>query len=394
MQLVRIAWLGLLFSGLFITACDPSGHSDPVTEDSLTFYFGADLSYANQILDHNGTYRDSSEIRSPYRILSDHGANLARFRLWHTPNWTKEVYGTSDAQSYSDLEDVKRSIAAAKDQEMQVLLDFHYSDTWADPENQIVPAAWADITSMDILEDSVYAYTYKTLSELVSLDLAPDLVQLGNETNCGFFFTNQPVSFPDCNVCDGYWGNAGRIINAGIRAIREVLPDARIVLHVADPINVEWWFTNIESQASVTDYDVVGFSYYPLWHTDLGITNLSSAIAGYKEAFGKEVMLLEIGYPWTDQWNDDYTNSMGSETPLSGFPYSPEGQLALLRYVTQRVMDGGGLGVIYWEPDWITSDMRDQWGTGSAWENCAFFDFDGNALTGITFMNTDTYDFE
>jgi len=117
---------------------------------------GADLSYVNQILDHGGIYKDSGEIRDPYRIFRENGTNLVRLRLWHNPVWTKEVYGDQGTQLYNDLADVEKSIEAAKTQGMAVLLDFHYSDTWADPGKQIPPAAWKNIRDLDVLRDSVY----------------------------------------------------------------------------------------------------------------------------------------------------------------------------------------------------------------------------------------------
>jgi arabinogalactan endo-1,4-beta-galactosidase len=92
------------------------------------FYFGADLSYVNQILDFGGEFKDEGEVRAPYRIFKDHGANLARFRIWHNPQWTKDIYGAEGQQLYNDLLDVEKSITASKEQELEVLLDFHYSD--------------------------------------------------------------------------------------------------------------------------------------------------------------------------------------------------------------------------------------------------------------------------
>lgn len=386
---------------VMLNACSSSDSQEPEPQeepaDSLEFYFGADLSYANQILDHGGVYMDSGVVKDPYEIFANSGTNLVRFRLWHNPTWTKEIYDNEGSQQYSDLSDVEKSIKSAREQGMSVLLDFHYSDTWTDPENQRVPAAWSEITSIDVLEDSVYNYTLKILQHLNIQGLMPELVQIGNEINCGFFYTDQPAAFPSCNVCEGGWSNVGRVINVGIAAVREVASEAgvdtKIALHVADPANVEWWFENITTQGGVSDFDIVGFSYYPLWHTAIGVTSLSSSVTDFKANFGKEVMVLEIAYPWTTDWVDDYGNLMGSETPISGYGYTEEGQLALMKYVSQSLIDAGAIGVIYWEPDWITSDMQDQWGTGSAWENCTFFDFDGNAIKAINYMNYD-YDFE
>jgi len=147
----------------------------PPKRDLSGFYFGADLSFVNQILDHQGVYKDQNVVKDPYQIFKENGTNLVRLRLWHNPIWTKEVYGTSGTQLYNDLKDVEKSIALAKGQGMQVLLDFHYSDTWADPSKQYIPAAWQEIKSINVLKDSVYNYTFKTLQ--YSLMLLPDFLR-------------------------------------------------------------------------------------------------------------------------------------------------------------------------------------------------------------------------
>lgn len=100
-------------------------------------------------------------------------------------------------------------------------------------------------------------------------------------------------------------------------------------------------------------------------------------------------MILETAYPWTTDANDEYNNLFSNQAPLDGYPFTEKGQHDLLVKLVQEVRDGGGQGVIYWEPAWISSEMKDLWGTGSSWENCTFFDFEGNKHLGIEFMNYD-----
>ncbi len=100
------------------------------------FYFGADLSYVNQVLDKGGVFKDRGSIKNPYAIFKDRGTNLVRLRLWHSPQWTQDVYGEAGTQWYNDLHDVAESIQLARSNGMEVLLDFHYSDRWADPGKQ------------------------------------------------------------------------------------------------------------------------------------------------------------------------------------------------------------------------------------------------------------------
>lgn len=366
------------------------GVSAPTTPASTSFVFGADLSFVNQILDHQGVYIDENEVRTPYRILKDHGATVARFRLWHNPVWTKAVYGGAGTQLYSDIADVEKGIRLAKAQGLQITLDIHYSDTWADPGRQDVPQAWTNIKTIDVLADSVYQYTLKTLQRLDRQGLMPDMVQIGNEINCGMLYGNVPADFPACNACQGQWAALGQIINSGIRAVRSVSSTStikpKIVLHVADPKNVVYWFDAITTQGKVTDFDVVGFSYYPLWHTTVAVDQLSAAVASFKNRFGKAVMILETGYPWSSGQADSYANQFGTQTPIAGYPFSQSGQADLLKTLTQQVKDGGGAGIMYWEPAWITSAMKDGYGTGSSWENAALFDFSGKPTIGMDYM--------
>lgn len=378
-----LKYFGFLIFGIGLCGCNTT-----TREVSDSFYFGADLSNVNQILDKGGIYKDENEIRDPYRIFGDHGTNLARFRLWHNPAWTKEIYGDAGTQLYNDLFDVEKSIRLSKDQGMEVLLDFHYSDTWADPGSQRVPAAWRDIADINDLADSVYNYTHQVLTYLNDKGLMPELVQIGNETNYGMLLTGGNSNFPEMNVCEGNWGNMGLVVKAAIKAVNDVSAnstiDTKIAFHVADPVNVEWWFDNLLEQTS--DFDFVGISYYPLWHTEVPFHLLEGRISEFIEKFNKKVIILETAYPWMLAANDNYNNLFGGESPLSGYPYSVDGQTNYLIDLTQKLMDAGASGVVYWEPAWITSQMKDQWNTGSSWENNTFFDFEGNAHSGFDYM--------
>jgi len=374
------------------TKNEPSPHFYTMGE----FVMGADLSYVNQVLDHGGVYRDSGSVMDPYQIFADYGTNVVRLRLWHDPEITTEVYGESATQMYSDLHDVEKSIRRAKEHGMAVAVDFHYSDFWADPGRQEIPEAWKEIKDIAVLQDSVYQYTKRTLLHLNERGLMPEMVQIGNEINCGMLFTNAPSGFPALNVCNGNWKNLGGVINKAIQAVREVSESSdintRIILHIAQPENVEWWFDNITASGGVADFDIIGFSYYALW-SDVPLGEISTKVLNFRGKFGKDVMIMETAYPWTMENADTYANIFGPASLVPGYPATPEGQKNYLIDLTQEVITGGGKGIFYWEPAWITSNLKDPWGTGSSWENNAFFDFDGNALPAFTFM-TYNYDFK
>ncbi|MFW6205759.1 MAG: glycoside hydrolase family 53 protein [Gemmatimonadota bacterium] len=375
------------------TPPDDAGGNGEEPEEPYTpvFYapdelvMGADLSYVNQILDHGGTYRDSLGVRSPYAIFADHGTNVVRLRLWHDPEWVRtEVYGDSTVPLYSGLEDVTEASRRSKQRGMQVNLDVHYSDIWADPGRQDVPAAWRGITDLDVLADSVYGYTRAVLEHLDSEGLLPEMVQVGNETNCGMLVTGTAPGFPELDVCEGHWAAQGAVLNAGIRAVRDVAPDTRVILHIAQPENVRWWFDGITGAGGVTDFDIIGFSYYSPW-SDESLSSIAGHVADWRQRYGKAVMVMETAYSWTLQNADGYGNIFGPDSVVEGYPATPAGQRQYMVDLVQQVIDGGGSGVFYWEPAWITSDMKDLWGTGSSWENNALFDFQGAVHEGMRF---------
>lgn len=345
------------------------------------FVMGADLSYVNQILEHGGLYRDNGQVKDPYQIFRDHGANLVRLRLWHTPTWTKEVYGSAGTKMYNDLADVKVAIRRSKNAGLAINLDFHYSDTWADPQKQGIPAAWVGL-DFKTLSDSVYQYTYQVLKTLSDEGLMPEMVQIGNEINPGMLL-------PLGGYASNGWPKLGELINSGIKAVRDVSKHSDIkplvILHVAQPENVESWFSNVTRSGDVSDFDILGFSYYSKW-SDVSIGDISRYVADFKKVFKKEVMIVETAYPWTTENADTYSNIFNAGDVEPGYPITPEGQLKYMVDLTKAIMDGGGMGIMVWEPDWISSAAKDPWGTGSAWENCTFFDFDGNVNQGMGFM--------
>lgn len=373
---------------------DNGNEPTPPTETTGEFVMGADLSYVNQILEHGATFQDSSEVENLYKIFKDYGTDVTRFRLWHNPEWAVVLYEGSDSPNYNDLEDVTKAIRASKEHGMAVNLDFHYSDTWADPSQQNIPEAWRNITSIDALMDSVYRYTKKTLEHLDQQGLMPEYVQIGNETNCGFMYSNASQDFPALNVRNGHWSNAGEVINSGIQAVRDAasksVVDTKIILHTAQPENVSWWFDNMTTTGNVTDFDIIGFSYYTPW-SEVPLDQISNRISDFRHAFDKEVMIVEAAYPWTMDHADNYNNIFGQDALVNGYPATKEGQRDFMIELAKEIMDGGGTGLMYWEPAWVTSNMKTKWGTGSAWENNTLFDFDGNVHMGIEYMD---YDYE
>jgi arabinogalactan endo-1,4-beta-galactosidase len=344
------------------------------------FYFGADLSYVNEMEDCGVRYKTEGGVeQDPYTIFADSKANLVRLRLWHSPAWYDNL---NDGNRYSDLADVKRSIARAKAEGMEVLLDFHLSDTWTDPGRQIAPAAWAEVVDdQRLLQDSLYNYVFNTLMELDADSLLPNMVQVGNETNKGILQSEAD----DAAGWSLDWPRNAALFNTGIRAVREASTvsgkEIKVAVHIAGPQNAGWLLDGF-SEYGVNDFDVIGLSYYWAWHQPLTIQGAGSIVTQIMDDYpGKEVMVFETGYIWTNESNDSANNIINSVQ--EGYaPATPANQKRWLIDLTQEMVQRGATGVIYWEPAWVSSSCRTQWGQGSHQEHATFFDFDNKLLVG------------
>ncbi len=348
------------------------------------FFFGADQSYVNEMEDCSAQYKENGIEKDVYSIYQDHGCNLTRLRLWHTPSWYDQL---NEGNRYSDLEDVMKSIRRSKNAGMQVLLDFHLSDNWADPSKQLVPSAWLSVVEeVDLLGDSLYQYIYKTLTHLYQNDLLPEMVQIGNETNRGILLSPE-----DNQTWTLEWSRNAHLFNRAIQAVRTVSQESaipiQVMLHVADPSKSEWWINEF-IQNGVSDFDLIGMSYYWAWHKPTTIPETGQVIRRLRTAYpDKEVIIVETGYIWTTD-NFDNANNIISETHPDYEPASPLNQKKWLIDLTQEVIDQGGRGVIYWEPSWVSTPCWNQWDQGSHQEHATFFDFDHNLLLpgGIEWM--------
>lgn len=340
----------------------------PPPKPETSFYYGLDLSYVNEMDACGAVYQENGEARDAFALFSEHGANLVRARLWHNADWT----------DYSDLADVTRTFTRAQEAGMATLLAFHYSDNWADPGKQAIPAAWADLTE-EALPDALYQYTYDVLSALHEQGVMPDFVQVGNETNAGLV-----------KHVDGLdWPRDAQLFNAGIRAVRDIAAEThtspKIVLHVAQPENAGWWFREA-AQHGVTDFDLIGLSYYPQWSLFLP-ADVGAHVSYLRQAFNKDVMIVETAYPWTFDAVEETADNILNQG-IRGYSISPAGQRQFMVDLTQSMISNGGLGVVYWEPAWVSTSCTTRWGQGSHWENATFFDFqNGNEVhEGIEYL--------
>ncbi|WP_417878115.1 glycoside hydrolase family 53 protein [Vibrio sp.] len=284
---------------------------------SHAFIKGADISWITQMEDSGYEfYNDWGYRQDVLSILRDHGMNAVRLRVWVNP---------SDGY-YSSLDDVNVKAQWAKDANMDVMIDFHYSDTWADPGNQWKPAAWQQLSFEDLM-GQVWSYTRDSLNTLKAAGITPKWIQVGNETNNGMLWNEGMAS---SNMRNYAW-----LFNSGRNAAKEVFPDAKVIVHLAnchDNANFRWILDGLQSNSAW--WDVIGASSYPKNATGLTwqeannqcLSNLNDMV----ERYGTEVMITEIGVPWDEPQAKTIVTDM----------------IQKVRSVNQDK----GIGIFYWEP--------------------------------------------
>jgi len=352
---------------LAVVATESAHAGPPPPAPAGGLYLGADLSYVNEMEDCGAVYRKAGKPVDPFALLKSEGGNIVRVRIWNDATWT----------SYSDYDDVLKTIRRAKAQGLQTLLDFHYSDDWADGGKQLTPNAWEGLAT-DQQARALHDYTRDILLRLDADGAMPEMVQVGNETNpelLGGKVPGDPIN----------WERNATLLNAGIRAVREVGETAsispRVMLHIAQPEHVLPWF-DAATAAGVSGYDLIGISYYSKW-SKWSLTQLKDTIAAARTRYDKDVILVETGYPFTLEGADTANNLLGKDALIAGYPATPEGQRKFMIDVTQLVVDAGGIGTVYWEPYWVST----RWGKGSDWENSTWFDYQQNeALPVFEFL--------
>lgn len=342
---------------------------DQQPPEQSTFYKGMDLSFQPELENYNVIYKDA--IGNPVQLLdyvANNGTNLVRLKLWHTP-----------INGQNSLVDVKAYAQRIKSKNMDFLLDFHYSDTWADPGHQSPPVAWQTMTNEEI-RVAIYNYTKDVVQQLKNQNTLPKIIQIGNEIDSGFLWNYG-------RVWDAYadnWPNYAALVKESIRAIREVdtANSVKIMLHHSSVENAKYFFN--ELQTFNLDFDIIGLSYYPQFQTH-NLNVVKSNLNELATTFEKEILMVEVSYPFTFQWNDNSNNYIGDSSQiLNEFPATPQGQKAYFEWLVETIKaipNNKGIGFCYWGPDWVAFEGNEATSTnGSAWENQCMFDFDHKAL--------------
>ncbi len=366
--------LGLI---LALWSCNSSDDTDSGNGTERSFYKGMDLSFQSELQDYNIDYKDSNGNGvNLLDLVKNNGVNLVRLRLWHTSQ-----------NGENGIEDVKTYAQRLTAKGFDFLLDFHYSDYWADPANQTPPAAWQNLSLQD-LKTAIYDYTLDVLQQLKAQNTLPNIVQIGNETDSGFLWNYGRV----WGDFDNNWSNYAALVKEAVRAVKSVddTNEIKIMLHVSNLSNAKFFFEELIPYE--VNFDIIGLSYYPQFHTK-NLNEVRSKLNELALTFDQDILMTEVAYPFTLTWNDNLTNFIGdSSQTLTEFPPTPEGQKAYLEWLVttlKNIPNNKGLGFCYWAPDWVAFPGNEATSTqGSSWENQCLFDFDFKALPALnTFKN-------
>ncbi|VDC05486.1 unnamed protein product [Peniophora sp. CBMAI 1063] len=294
---------------------------------SALTYKGADISSVPEVEAAGITYTDSGSAKAFEKIIVDHGANTARVRVW-----TSGTYDTDFAIAMG-----KRVKAAG----MTLIVDLHYSDTWADSGHQAIPSGWP--TDLDGLNTEIYTYTQSIVSQFDSAGATIDILQVGNEINDGLLWPVGRLS------TEGF-SPASQLINSAISGAKSV-SSPKILIHLAngwDWSDLEWFFTGIfiSGAFEASSLDIAGVSFYPFYGTDATLAALKSSLTNLANLIGKEIIVAETDWPVT----------CSGVTLSESVAVSAAGQVTWIEDITS-VLDSlpneRGQGILYWEPGWI-----------------------------------------
>ena len=331
-----------------------------ITQAQEPLYVGGDISLLPKYEEAGVVYKDKEgqTVSDVLAFFRQQGQNAMRVRLFVSPDG-------SDKAVCQDLDYVKALGKRIKDAGLKLMLDFHYSDTWADPAKQWTPAAWQDLNN-DQLQDKIYEYTKDCLQQMKAAGAEPDFIQTGNEISYGMLWGKSGTTANRCytNSSDANWNRFLSLLKKAGQACREECPQARIIIHserVPKPDVLTDFFDRMK--AGGIDYDIIGLSYYPAFHGSL--STLETALTALeRKQYGKDMMIVETGYSYA--WalggtEYDYTKT---------YPYSEEGQRQFTADLVAKLKSHPGVKGLFW---WWPEDNGTKQVTNNWW-NAALYD--------------------
>ena len=346
-------WLLIFLLTGILASCKEKPQPEPEPEpqpEEAGMYVGGDISVLQSYEDKGVAYLDENGKSIPdvleYMKSEAVGWNAQRVRLFVNPV-RKDADGNTDAQVCQDLDYVVRLCKRIKSNGFALLLDFHYSDTWADPSNQWIPKVWASLDDKQ-LQEKVYEYTKECLRRLVSEGAAPDFIQPGNEISYGMLWSSKVDRSSRVNRCfsdspAAYWTRFLDLLTQATKACREICPQAKIVIHTERSGSPDA-LKDIYMRFSGLDYDIIGLSYYPFWHGSLKV--LTQSLNTLATSFpDKKVQIVETAYYY--QWQPRVGDGISYDFS-STWPVSPSGQAAFAKDLINELKKHPNVNGLYW----------------------------------------------
>jgi arabinogalactan endo-1,4-beta-galactosidase len=340
------------------------------------FLAAADFSHLKFFENGGITYKEGGQVQDGIQILKNHGINCVRLRLFTNTNQPSASSNTN----YNYINNTSYTVPLAvrvKNAGLLFCLDFHYSDTWADPGHQLVPAAWFNLAFTQIVQQ-VRTYSSNTIAAFAAAGAMPDYVQIGNEITQGMLFTNSAGTTIG-KVSGSFntsWMQLGQLMKAAVQGIQDTTNSTgarmpRIIVHIdrgGDWSTTMWFFDNLNFQG--VPYDIIGESYYPFYHGDL--TNLNICVSNAAVRYGKPIVVAETAFPWTNTCPPAWLSK------LYGSPPTRDGQVsfvAALAKIVKSVPNRLGAGVFYWGTEYQTTTN-----SLAGFDKASFFESGGNVL--------------
>lgn len=366
----------------------------------MDYVKGMDLSTLLELERLGAKYYDGGKERDILDIMKDYGVNAIRLRIWNDP-WgpSHESYGAGE-------NDVPTTLAIAKrvsGKGFGVLLNFHYSDFWADPGKQFKPKAWEGMSTKELTQ-AVYDFTLEVMELFKKEGVNVTMVQVGNELSNGLLWPDGRLDV-DGGIFE--YDNIAAFVSAGIRAVRKSNPAIPVMIHLDNGSKNELyrrWFDNYVARGE--DFDVIGLSYYPFWHGTMD--DLIANMDDMAKRFRKDLIIAEVSMGYTMEDYREYEKLPESErkgyatkpelVEKIEFPMTREGQAGFIKTLMERmetVSGGYARGFFWWEPAWIPVQgsgwatpasleyIHDPGPCGNEWANQALFDYDGNVLPAL-----------
>jgi arabinogalactan endo-1,4-beta-galactosidase len=346
-------WCCVFFLALAFYSCGSSDDEDSIDVEQKQVIKAIDLSSFPKIDQSQVVYYSESGAATELTTIArNKGVNTIRLKLWVHPS-----------TPHSGFDEVRVFSQALKDEGFKIWLTLHYSDTWADPGQQAAPAAWSN-QSISELRTTVYDYTSNVVNTI-----KPDYIQIGNEVNSGMLHPLGDINRGPNDFLS--------LLRAGISAVRDHSTNTKIIIHYAGIDGATWFY----DQVKTIDYDIIGLSYYPIWHGK-SLTGLEQTMIELASTHSKEVVIAETAYPFTLGYADYTNNIVGLEEQLILPQYlpTPMGQMQFLKSLkTISTSFEKGIGFCYWGGELIAW-KGDQATDASPWENQALFNFDHQAV--------------